>query len=281
MKKTTNKLIIENICLLFPFILYGIYKNGFLLYQKNLISVLEILKPLYLVLISVAIKIIVDLIKDKKINFDYNFVYVILIGMMMPCNINLILYTITFFVFYILFHFLEKYIKINKVCLIGLIIIFCNFLLNDFTYMSLLEKNYEFNFSFTDYLFGRNIGSISTSSIILSIISYIYLLGNFYYKKDIPFMINITYVILAFIYLFIYNDGTYLLNSELIFGSIFVATLSEYSPYSNKFQILYGIFIGIIAFIVSLLFDKILAIYIAIFITSTIMLILSLIKTKK
>ena len=281
MKKSVNKLIIENICLLIPLIVYAIYKNGFLIYQKGLINIFGIFKPLYLVIISIIIKTVIDLIKYKKIKIDYNFVYVILISMIMPYNINIILYTITFSILYFLSLIIEKYINLNKVCYISLIIILINFTFNDFTYFNPLEQNYTFKFEFLDYLFGRNIGSISTTSIMFSLLSFIYLINNYYYKKDIPFFINITYIILAFIYLFITNNSSYLLNSELIFASIFIAPLPLYSPYKGFNQIIYAISIGIISFIISIISNSILATYIAIFIVSTISLLLTRLNLTK
>jgi len=123
LKKSNSKLIIENICLLIPLIIYGIYKNGYLVYQKGLINFINIFKPLYLVLISVFIKLIIDLIKYKKIKIDYNLIYVIIIGMIMPYNINILLYSILFTILYILSLLLDKYLKLNKICYIYLIII--------------------------------------------------------------------------------------------------------------------------------------------------------------
>jgi len=130
LKKSNSKLIIENICLLIPLIIYGIYKNGYLVYQKGLINFINIFKPLYLVLISVFIKLIIDLIKYKKIKIDYNLIYVIIIGMIMPYNINILLYSILFTILYILSLLLDKYLKLNKICYIYLIIILIHFFFN-------------------------------------------------------------------------------------------------------------------------------------------------------
>jgi len=266
LKKSINNLIKENIYILIPFVMYGIYKNGYLIYQKNIINIFGIFKPLYLVVISVLIKILVDLIKYKKIKFDYNFIYVILIAMIMPYNINYLVYIILFSILYFLSTFIN--LKVNKVCIIYLIILLVNSLFNVFTYLNPLEINYSYNFEFLDYLFGRNIGGISTTSIILSLISYIYLINNYYYKKDIPFIINLSYLFLSFIYFIFTNNNTFLLNSELIFASIFIATLPEFSPHKRNFQIIYSLLIGILTFVISILFNSIISVYIAIFIIS-------------
>lgn len=267
-KYNTKYLVIQNICLLIPLILYGIYKNGYLIKQKGLINTFYIFKPLYLIVISIIIKILIDLIKDKKINIDYNLVYVILIPMIMPYNINILLYTICFIILYILSNILEKYIKFNKVCFIYLVIILINFIFNEYTFQSILEQNYTYNFNFIDLLMGRSIGGISSTSILFSLLAYIILLNNYYYKLDIPFIINITYLSLTIIYFIFTNNNTYLINNDLIFGSIFISSLPEFSPYKRNVQILYSIIIGIISFILSITFNSIISIYLATFIIS-------------
>ncbi|MBQ7031649.1 MAG: RnfABCDGE type electron transport complex subunit D [Bacilli bacterium] len=264
----TSDLVLNNIYLLIPLIIYGIFKNGYLIYEKGLINIFMILKPLYLVLIGFIVKIIIDLIKYKKVKIDYNLIYVIVIGMIMPYNINILLYIATFTLTYIFSLFLEKYIKVNKVCLMYLIIVLVNVLFNEFTFMSILEQNYVYRFDFFDLLIGRCIGGISSTSILFSLIAYTILINNYYYKKEIPFVINITYLALAFIYFIITNNSNLLLNSELIFASVFVCTLPEYSPYKEKNQIVYGIMIALIAFIISMFFNSILSIYIATLILS-------------
>lgn len=275
MKKTVNRLVKENILLLLPLIFYGIYKNGYLIYQKELINFILIFKPIFLVLINIVIKTGLDFLIYKKIKIDYNFVYVILIGMIMPYNINIIMYLLLFTIAYYLSLLLDKILKINKVCLIYIFIITIHFIFNDFSFFNPLEQNYAFSFEFLDYLFGRNIGSISTTSIFLSLLAFIYLINTYYYKKDIPFVINLVYLILAFIYFILTDNSALLLNSELIFASIFIAPLPEYSPYKKSSQIIYGILIGSISFLISITFNSILAIYISILIISTLYLLIS------
>jgi len=264
----TKDLIIHNIYLLIPLILYAIYKNGYLIYEKGLISFFGIFKPMYLVLISVGIKLIVDFIKYKKLKLDYNIIYVILISMIMPNNINILIYLISFTILYIITSYLDSYINFNKVCFIYLILILINFLINDFTFNNLLEQNFSFNFSFLDILMGRSVGGISSTSILFSLIAYIFLINNFYYKKDIPLTINITYLFLAILYFIFSNDNSIILNSDLIFGSIFISSLPKYSPYKSRNQIIYAVFIGILSFIISLLFNSIISIYLATFLAS-------------
>ena len=266
----TKNLVIQNICLLIPLILYSLYKNGYLIYEKNLVSFINIFKPLYLVLIGILIKIIIDLVRYKKINIDYELLYVILVGMIMPYNTSYLIYIISFIIIYIITLFIDKFVKYNKVCFIYLIIIMINFIFNKYTFLTPLDENYTFSFTFLDLLIGRNIGGIASTSILFSLTAYIILLNNYYYKKDIPFTINITYLSCMLIYYLITRNSDLILNSELIFGSVFVASLPMSSPYKEKTQIIESIIIGILTFTLSIYFNSIIAIYISIFVMSLI-----------
>lgn len=247
--------------------MYGIYKNGYLLFQHDLINFFSIFKVLYLVMISISIKFIIDIIKHKKILFDYNLVSVILVALIVPYNINILLYTIVVLITYLISLLINKYLLVNPVCLIYLVLLLTISITSNITYLTPLDMNYQFKYSFIDYFLGKGVGGIASSSIILSLLAYTYLINNPYYKKDIPLFINISYLIPAFIYFFITMDSSYLLNGELIFASIFVAPIPIYSPYLKKFQIIYACFIGILTFILSLIFNIIYAVYIAILVT--------------
>ena len=168
-KKTTKEIVIINILFLIPLLIYGLFKNGYLLYEKNLVNMIMLFKPLYLTLISIVIKFLFDLIIDHKISINYNLLVMILVSMIMPYNINILLYTITLSITYFLTTLLENKIKFNKVCLIYLIIILINFFANGLNFMSPLESKYTFSFSFLDLLIGRSIGGISSTSIFFSL----------------------------------------------------------------------------------------------------------------
>lgn len=268
-RKDYKRLIIENIIILIPFFLYGLYKNGILIYQRGFIDISLIFKNIYFLLISIVIKIIYDLIKNKKILLDYNLIYLILVSMIMPYNMNILVYTLILILTFISSNLLEKYIKFNKVCYMFIIIFLINGLISNFSFNNILEDNFSYSFSLFDILMGRSIGGISSTSILLSFIGYIYLINTLYYKKNIPLAINITYIILAFIYYLITNNNI-IVNSELIFSSIFIATLPMYSPYKDIHQLIYGILIGIITFILYIMFNNIWVIYLSILFISII-----------
>ena len=267
-KKTIRRIVLEIIVLLIPFLIYALYKNGFLIYVRNLITGIEVFKPIYLLIISVIIKFIIDFILKRKLTIDFNLLYAILVSMIVPYNVNYIIYTITFLISYLILYFSDRYFKLNKVCVMYLLIVLVNSLFKGFTYLNPLEAKFNYSFTFLDLLMGRNIGGISSTSIIFSLVAFYILTFNFYYKKDIPVFINFVYLFLAVLYYLITKDNSYILNSEMIFASVFVATLPVYSPYKRITQILYSIFIGILTFIIAIIFDKVIAVYIAILIVS-------------
>ncbi len=267
-KLTTKDLVLREIMLLIPFIFYSLYKNGYLIYSKGLINGVMIFKIIYLILISLGIKLILDLIKYHHIKIDYNLIYALLVPMIVPYNINLILYSIIFFTTYLLNFLASKYLKWNPICFSYLLIILGEYLVFGLEFRTPLEISYEFSFSLVDLLMGRLTGGIASTSIIFSLMAFTILVYNFYYKKDIPLSLNLTYILLTFSYFLITKDSHFILNSEVIFASIFIAPLPEYSPFRRGWQILYGVLIGIITFIISITFNSVISINLAIFIVS-------------
>ena len=59
-KENIAKIIKRYLLCLIPLVLYGLYKNGFLLYSRDLISLFESFKIIILLLISIGIYFLVD-----------------------------------------------------------------------------------------------------------------------------------------------------------------------------------------------------------------------------
>ena len=73
-------------------------------------------KPLLFVAIGIAIKLVVDLFRYHVLKVDYELVYLVLIGMIIPYNTNIIMYGIVLLIMYIISIFVKDKIKCNKVC---------------------------------------------------------------------------------------------------------------------------------------------------------------------
>ena len=89
-----NNIIKMYLYLLIPFIIYGIYKNGYLLYEDNLISIIDVFKPLYLVLISVFITLLIDLVIKRKISLSFNLLNMIMYSLIVSPRINYLLFIV-------------------------------------------------------------------------------------------------------------------------------------------------------------------------------------------
>ncbi len=276
--KATKALVMQNLLLLAPLLLYGLYKNGYLLYTKKLVSLLMLFKPVFFVIIGVVIKIVVDLIRYHKLTANYELVYLVTLGMIVPYNTNVIIYGVAVVVLYIISIFVNDRIKCNKVCLWYLIILLASYLTSSISFKTPLDIKYAFDYSVIDYLFGKGIGGISSTCIALVFVAYILLVKDYYYKKNIPFAIIGSYLVCTTIYYVITRNTSYILNSDLIFGSVFVATLPKLSPYKEKSQLLFGVLIGVLSFVVSIVLNMNISIYLVTFIVS---LLLNVEKRKK
>ena len=107
--------------------------------------------------------------------------------------------------------------------------------------------------------------------MILILVSYGFLSCNIEYKKQIPTVFLITFYVLITIKSFIVGnaDVNLFINSNVIFGSIFMLPLSVYSPYFRGSIYVYGVLMAILTFLLSFI-DINLAIYLVIFIGSII-----------
>ena len=62
-KKLSNKEIVKNyLFLLIPLVLFSCYKNGYILYNKNLVTLLYVFKPLIMFVTALITSFIIELI---------------------------------------------------------------------------------------------------------------------------------------------------------------------------------------------------------------------------
>ncbi len=276
-----KKMCFIYICSLIPLILYGFYKNGIFLYQKKYVNFLGMFKPLLFLLIGGTIGILVNIIYEKLVKKskakimdvifgDFYVVYSILISCVVSINTNIFLFSIVTF----LILFLSKFIKTNKlniVCLVSLIIFLIMSIFNKFSFLNTYEMGNNFNLDALDYLFGKGSGGIFTTNILFLIISYIILYNTKVYKKSIPIFAFITFTILVVIYCIINNNIGNILNmlftNGILFSFVYLATDTVSSSYTKIGQIIFGIIVGLLTFILYLI-NPILSSFGAIFIAS-------------
>ena len=103
-KNNENKILVKYILLLIPFLIYGFYKNGILLYKGEYVNIFYMFKPLILTIISILISYLFT--KYKKEDFiSYRLYLNILSSLIVLPNTNIFIYLIILFLVNILYTF--------------------------------------------------------------------------------------------------------------------------------------------------------------------------------
>lgn len=266
MNKSDNsikKITLTYIISLLPLILFGFYKNGISLYIKKYVNILEMFKPLVIILLGFLIGAIVNVIYEKKINKNKDNIkdiifsslhpiYGILIGCISSINTNIILFSLVTFIILLISKF-TKNTKINYITLTSLIIFFIMNIFGKFSFLNAYEVSNNFNMNTIDYLFGKGNGGIVTTNILLLIISYIILYNSNIYKRNIPIYSFISFLLLTIIYCFIKNDIGNIMNmlftNGILFSFVYIASEPNSSSYTRLGSTIYGIIVGVLSFI--------------------------------
>ena len=209
---------------------FGFYKNGLSYYFSKQLSLVEALKPLALSLSGLFSGILVDLI----------------ISIALPCELSIFLSSLVIFI--ILFIIDKFKITISPLFITAILLIY----LGQANFYNPIEGKMPIFYQTIDVFLGRSIGGVGITSIILMLISLIILCTRFYYKKEIPFITMGTYCLLTLIYSLCKADSNLflnLLNSSVIFVSIFYMPFNNYSPIKYNYQIIYAIIGGILIFV--------------------------------
>jgi len=267
-KKDKNNLIVNYYIAIIPILLFGIYKNGFLLYINDLINFKYIFLPIYFYLISIVVGLILSLItkEDKK----YNILLCLLIASSISINTNMIIYPILLFVSLFIGKYVCNKFKFNVISFSRLVLIL-SLLINSYSYLNIGEKLNKFNYNIFDIFLGYGVGGIATTSFLILIISLIILSFNKYYKKIIPIVSSLTFILFGFIYIILTKNYDYirlLLNGTIYFGFIFIAPDIYITPNSKRGMIIFAVLIGILASLFSILFNIYEASYISILLVS-------------
>ena len=259
--------------------IYSTYKNGIILFQKNLINFVFIFKPLIFILLSLFIPFIINYIYNKyiikkEVNINhYDMIFMALITLSLPLNTSIIIYSLLVIVFSIvkLFYKLDiNYYSIFKLCIILIL-----YLLGKYSYLTIYNLNIETSLSTLDIFLGLGVGGLATTNIFLLIICYLILLLNKTYKREIPIIAIISYLLTIIISALLFKSSIidsikYLLSGQFIFASILIATIPMFSPIKHKARIIYAISIGILSCIFTSILNNYDSIYIAIIISNLI-----------
>lgn len=244
-KNNENKMLVKYILLLIPFLIYGFYKNGILLYKGEYVNIFYMFKPLILTIIAILISYLFT--KYKKEEFiSYRLYLNILSSLIVLPNTNIFIYLIILFLVNILYTF--KKINISLITILLLIIV--SMIFSKYSFLNIYEESVNHSYSITNYLFGNGSGGISNTLFIYSILVFIYLICDFSYKKHIVVTSLTVYYILLIISFVLFKKFDYnlLLNNNLVFSFIFLNTISIFTPYTKGGCYLYGFILGLISF---------------------------------
>lgn len=265
-KENTKLYIVRYLLCLLPLILYGFYKNGFLLYQKDLINILAVPKVIYLLLISLGIYIITNIIFKNKNFWSLDLLYIAIIPLFMPQNINYFIYSIGLFLSFTISNILSKKFTFNKIAFAKLFIVLLAVIFSTYSYENPAETLNIYSLNFWDLLWGRNIGGIASTNIVLAIVILLLFSIITNYKKVCAYISIITYVVLA---LFLSGfDANIFLNSSTIVGLILLNSDLVSTPHNKMSMIIYGLCVGILTFLLSTYLNKNEGVFIAILILS-------------
>lgn len=246
-KKDKKNLVNTYYYALIPLLLFGIYKNGILLYNHELVHLKSIFIPIYFYFISIIIGIFISFIrKEKKLE---NILLAFIITSTISINMNMLLYPILLFVtIFILKYLKDKFPGTFNISAASRMIVILGLLMGSYSYLNIAEKLDQFNYNLFDIFLGHGVGGIASTSCILVLLAFLILIQNRFYKKMIPIAASCTYILIILIGYFVTQNENYfifMLNGSVYFSFVFIAADIDTSPNHRKGMILYGILIGL------------------------------------
>ena len=278
-KESASKIYLNYLIALSPLIIYGFYKNGIILYQKEYHNLFKCLTILFIPLICFFIALIIDYLftRFNKKNPSRNSflpLYALIICCTVSPNINLWLLPVFLIPILVIIKCFEKIriIKFNEIALTRIFLIVSLILISNISYLNIYEKNTPQALEFLDIFLGRGYGGIFTTNIFFILIAYLFLSRSLIYKKEIPLYMLIVYGVLTLLFACFFgntlNVWSNIFNSMVFFGAVFIAPEILSSPYTKKGKICYGIILGILTFLTVNFINNYEGVFIAIFITS-------------
>ncbi len=265
-KNSTNKIILIYMLSIIPLVLYGTYKNGYLLYNSNYISFIEIFKPLLITTIPILICLILNYIKYKKIKIEIDNLPWIAISLFMPININLLIYICSITGFIILNNFYFK--NINLAIKYKIFIIIFMLITSSYSYLNIAETTNKYAYDILDLIIGRSVGGVSSTSLILGMGSYLILFISGYYKKNIIIISLGLYSLLILIFSY-FIDVNFTNIAGIFIAIVYLGSFNKFTPITTKMQIIYSCTLGILTFTLSIFLSYYIGVFLAILITQT------------
>lgn len=285
---TANKVLEHLIVALIPIILFSIYKNGIIPYINDKVGIYGLLLPIIIIFISILTGsvsealyyklVLKDKRKIKEILFNLESIMPgLLMALIIPITTPLSIVVLGSFlgtvVGKMLFGGYNKH-KLNPSLLgsLAVMVILTMTMTNNYSNpyeLGQMQTNSPLINAMSldnigsyneiikpfghlrDFFIGLIPGSLGATSVLLSILAFVYLLFN----KIIKWKITITYLLTVFVMTFVIGNYNglglwyplfHIMSGGLVFISVFLATDLLTTPTTPIAQLLFGLYIGII-----------------------------------
>ncbi len=242
----------------FLFIAFGWYKNALVPYLNGYYSFSHLFYILLYPLSGLAIGALFDTLFKNKMPYDNKF-YGLLFSLIVPISTNIFLFLLilTLLLFLNTLWISKKDLDLHFIVLGKLLLVAFLWGIGKYYYANLLEESHLFVYSYLDHLFGHIESGLFTSSAILILGSFLLLVFDPYYKKEIPFYGYGVYLLTLVLFSIYKGNMNFLLahmfSPDVLFLLVILAPLSNFSPYSKKRIAIYSIFVGFLILPFSLL----------------------------
>lgn len=252
-KNDLKSYVIKYILCLLPLYIYGFYKNGILLFINDYTNVFGMFKVFYLPLLSVFAYFITNKILKVDFKIDLLFLSLFIIPIFMPSTINLFVYFVINFLFLLFRKVYNTALIISILSLLG-------------TFQSSIDNPSMYAFSTWDLLWGRNIGGIASTSIILGLIIFIVLS----FINDHKYLVSISGLFSFILLCVVFKEYSFLTSGNAILTLLFIASISDKCSILKKNMLIYGFLVGVLGFILCLFVSPYYGMVLSTFIISTI-----------
>ena len=268
---------------LIPVVIFAYYKNGIVPAQKGYIpfwfGTQYFVIPIIVLFLSYVFEVYYYKVikKEEGLSSVYNSIapFVNVLCYLVTGPMHRLYITIPIMVVVdVALKFIDNKITVNQVALYKCIIVGILALMGVKSYANLYELDLIDTVTKPSLLFiGKGIGAIGTTSALCALIGYLILIFNKYYKKEMPIIAFLGYVIVACVLYFAGKIGFMdilrnLFNSGFIFAIVYVLSLSNATPVVRTGRVLYAFIIGLLCGIFVNVMHSYIAIYITILVAS-------------
>lgn len=263
---------------LIPVIIFGYYKNGYLMNKNGYMTLFKSTQyfviPVIIIILSYIFEAYYYLgIKKEEDNahvFNSIVPYANTLCYLVCGPMDYLWLTIPIIIVLdIILKFVEDKISINQVALFKILLFIILSALGWYNNANLYEAARDITLDVSDYFIGRGVGCIGTTSALCTLIGFVILIFNSYYKKDTSLTCILGYAIVGLLVYFVggvkFNDiliNTF--SSGFLFVAIYVVSMSNATPVVKGGRLFYGFLLGIICAVCVLLVHFEVGMYIAI-----------------